>query len=446
MLLEFRTSNFKSFKEELVFSLIPAAKQTGLDYSIIGKKIGSKNYKGLCSAVIYGPNASGKTNIISAIDAFKLIVLRGHINNEEETKSPNVAAYSLELIPNNTLQESKPVSFYIKFIEDNYLIEYSIKIDLGRFLDVDYKRKVIEEELLVNSKRIFFRNENIEVFKTKELKEFLRKEVLYQFDKLNVIAMSNLHSNELFLMNGFKNIYSSKIVSLISNWFDNKLNTYCRADVLNFTRNIEDKKENSIFIEKTINEAAKCFGINSNALGYVKDKESNNTKLVSLFEKSKMAVPAKVFESYGTIRFVNMFPLILKILVNGGVLVVDEFDASIHPKALMNIINIFHNDEININNAQLIFNTHNPIFLNSNLFRRDEIKFIERDEDTHCSIHYSLSDFETTSSKKGPGVRKGEDYLNNYFINKYGAIMEVDFSDIIFDVLKTKRENRENED
>ena len=51
----------------------------------------------------------------------------------------------------------------------------------------------------------------------------------------------------------------------------------------------------------------------------------------------------------------------------GGTLIVDEFDASIHPMALMSIINIFHNDDINIHNAQLIFNTHNPIFLNSNL-------------------------------------------------------------------------------
>ena len=43
--------------------------------------------------------------------------------------------------------------------------------------------------------------------------------------------------------------------------------------------------------------------------------------------------------------------------------------------------------------AQLIFNTHNPIFLNANIVRRDEIKFVERDDETHLSAHYSLSDF-----------------------------------------------------
>lgn len=440
MLLEFKTSNFKSFKDEIVFSLIPAAKQKGLDYSIINKQIGNKNYKAVCSSVIYGPNAAGKTNIISAIDTFKQIVLRGHINNSEETQSPNFAAYSLELIANNALVEALPVCFYIKFIEEDFLFEYSIKLDLGKFLEIDYKRKIVEEELSINSKKVFFRTDtSLEVFKTKELKEILRDDVVIQFDNLKAIALSNIHDNELFLLNGFKNIYSSKIVSILTNWFEKKLNTYCRADLLNFTKSIDDNKENSVYIEKTIDEAAKTFGINSNALGYVKDEESSKSRLVSVFNESKTAIPAKVFESYGTVRFVNIFPIILKILVNGGVLIVDEFDASIHPNALMNIVNLFHNDEINIHHAQLIFNTHNPIFLNSSLFRRDEIKFVERDDQTHLSYHYSLSDFPTATSKNGPGVRKGEDYLNNYFIDKYGAIKDVDFSQIITRIVKTKK-------
>ncbi|MCY1152963.1 MAG: ATP-binding protein [Sphaerochaetaceae bacterium] len=440
MLLEFKTSNFKSFKDEIVFSLIPAAKQKGLDYSIINKQIGNKNYKAICSSVIYGPNAAGKTNIISAIDTFKQIVLRGHINNSEETQSPNFAAYSLELIANNALVEALPVCFYIKFIEEEFLFEYSIKLDLGKFLEIDYKRKIVEEELSINSKKVFFRTDtSLEVFKTKELKEILRDDVVIQFDNLKAIALSNIHDNELFLLNGFKNIYSSKIVSILTNWFEKKLNTYCRADLLNFTKSIDDNKENSVYIEKTIDEAAKTFGINSNALGYVKNEESSKSRLVSVFNESKTAIPAKVFESYGTVRFVNIFQIILKILVNGGVLIVDEFDASIHPNVLMNIVNIFHNDEINIHHAQLIFNTHNPIFLNSSLFRRDEIKFVERDDQTHLSYHYSLSDFPTATSKNGPGVRKGEDYLNNYFIDKYGAIKDVDFSQIITRIVKAKK-------
>lgn len=93
----------------------------------------------------------------------------------------------------------------------------------------------------------------------------------------------------------------------------------------------------------------------------------------------------------------------------------------------MNILNLFHNDEININHAQLIFNTHNPIFLNANLLRRDEIKFVERDSEDHTSTLFALSDFETSGEK---GVRKDGEYMKNYLSNQYGGIADVDFSSI----------------
>ena len=93
----------------------------------------------------------------------------------------------------------------------------------------------------------------------------------------------------------------------------------------------------------------------------------------------------------------------------------------------MNILNLFHNDEINVKHAQLIFNTHNPIFLNSNLLRRDEIKFVERTSDDHTSTLYALSDFGTAGEK---GVRKNGDYLKYYLANQYGGIADIDFSSV----------------
>ena len=92
-----------------------------------------------------------------------------------------------------------------------------------------------------------------------------------------------------------------------------------------------------------------------------------------------------------------------------------------------------------IHHAQLIFNTHNPIFLNSNLFRRDEIKFVERDDDTHDSVLYALSDFGTTGDK---GVRKHEDYMSKYFISQYGAIKDIDFTPIFEEILCDEKEGQ----
>ena len=171
------------------------------------------------------------------------------------------------------------------------------------------------------------------------------------------------------------------------------------------------------------------FGITSDEIVYpITDNSEQMTQLsvISLkARKQKIVVPSEFFESFGTSRFLNIFPIILDAIKEGYTLLIDELDASIHPMAVMNLINIFHNDEINQKGAQLIFNTHNPIFLNSALLRRDEIKFVEKDE--KGSSHYSLSDFGTSGEN---GVRKGEDYMKNYFINKYGAIKNVDFSEV----------------
>ncbi|MBS6645232.1 MAG: ATP-binding protein [Clostridiaceae bacterium] len=439
MLLEFKASNYKSFKEELIFSLIPAPKQKGLDYSVLHESIGKKTYKSLCSAVIYGSNASGKTNIIGAMDTFKSIVLRGNLRNEDDKNNPNAAADALELIPNNSLQAVAPVCFTIKFIADKFLVEYSFSADLGKFLDVEYPRRILTEILTINGSMVFSRNECLEFGSLDVIQNLLVNAFEQNAEGAIALSKSNLYAEELFLMNGFKAMFSSKLVALISNWLEKKFMIIYRADSMLITRKFSDPKKKSVYVEKTLNEAADYFGINSNAIGYVIEGESNEARLCSIFKEigNGTAIPAELFESYGTIRFINIFPLVVNAMLNGGTLVVDEFDASIHPMALMNIINIFHNDEINIHNAQLIFNTHNPIFLNGNIFRRDEIKFVERDDDSHFSSHYSLSDFGTAGKA---GVRKNEDYMKNYFIDRYGAIKDIDFTPIFEELMCNRKE------
>jgi len=429
MLLEFRAANYKSFKDELVFSLAPAPKQKGLDYSVMKEQAEKKVYRGLCSAVMYGPNASGKTNIIGAMDTFKSIVLRGNIRNDADDIEPNVAAGTLELIPNNSIGTSSPVEFSITFIEGGLHIEYAFSADIGVFLSAGQKRKIISETLKINQSLVFTRNKGLEFGSLEMIQEFFVNAFEQNADGAIALAKNNLNGEELFLMNGFKTMFSSKLVALISDWLEKKFMVIYRANSMRLIRKFSDPKKKSIHIEKTLNEAADYFGISSNALGYIIDSDNDEAKLYSLFENNKKAkaIPAELFESYGTIRFVNMFPLVVNALQNGGTLVVDEFDASIHPMALMSIINIFHNDDINTNHAQLVFNTHNPIFLNSNLFRRDEIKFVERDDESHLSSLYSLSDFGTAGKS---GVRKNEDYMKNYFVDRYGAIKDIDFAPI----------------
>ncbi len=428
MLLEFKMKNYKSFVDEMTFSMTPAPKQKGLDYSVFSMKAGSRFYKGLSTAVIYGPNASGKTNVIGAMDTFRSIVLRGSIRNADVI-SPNAAASALELVPNcNGVKE--PTEFSVRFLDAGLVVEYSVRADLGSFMDTEYPRKILEEKLIVNEKQVFLRKDDLVVDIPSVIKEYVNKSIKRKTPKMLELAADSLSDTELFLSNGFKSIYAQELVKRIMLWFNNKFIVVYRSDDMRLVRKFTDPKANTVYVETTLTEAAREFGIAGNALGYKsagKD-EAEDTILYSIL--GNKLLPAEMFESYGTIRFIHEFPLVILVLLNGGTLVMDEFDASIHPMALMNIINVFHNDDINKNHAQLIFNTHNPIFLDSSLLRRDEIKFVEREDETGNSIQYALSDFKTAD-----GIRKGEDYMNNYFVSRYGAIKDVDFSPILEKVI-----------
>lgn len=442
MLLNFTVKNYKSFKDKNVLSMIPAPKQKGLDYSICCEKIKNKNVKALCSTVMYGPNASGKTNIIGAMDTLRAIVLRGNIRNTDDQPTPNTAAYNLELIPNK--DSSDPVTMSIEFIDCGVKYTYSLTLNLGLFLKDKAERKVLNETLLVNDKVIFERDDKLVIDNLVAIENLLLDTNVIKDTDLIVIAEKSLIDDELFLTGAFKLLFAPKLVKQITDWFTDKFLIIYRSNAVQCFSRYVDPKKKTMYIDRTTESAAKMFGINSNNIGYITG-DDGTTQLCSVLGNIKsgkgIVIQSDVYESFGTLRFINIFPLIIRALHTGGTLVMDEFDASIHPAALMNIINIFHNDEVNINHAQLIFNTHNPIFLNSNMFRRDEIKFVERDEDTHTSSIYALSDFGTSGKN---GVRKGEDYMKNYFIDQYGAISDIDFTDLIKSILVNDGEVNEN--
>ena len=447
MLLKFEFENYKCFAKNTVFSMQPADKQRDIEYSVCREKIKGirKEIKAVCSSVIYGANASGKTNIISAMCTFKAIILRGNIRNEKiVSDSNNPSASKLELIPNFYSDSPKPVHFSIEFITDNMKVGYEISIDVGTFLNINYDRKVVFERLVVNDVEIYSRN-NSEVTFNDNLPASLRK-FIRKFDKKHediFTSSISLKKDELFLNNAFRIIFAPDLTEIITHWLEEKFIIICGFDktrMIPMLPEDDNVKLHKMYTNKSLNQALEQLGVNSSKVGFISEKEGSIPKLFSeiKIKNTKIQIQSDIFESLGTTRFVDLFPMILGGLCNGATIVIDEFDASIHPMALLSIINIFHNDEINTRHAQLIFNTHNPVFLNGNVFRRDEIKFVERNDET--SIIYSLSDFQTSGIN---GVRKGEDYMKHYFINKYGAINDIDFSQIFEDAMKNSVKKQE---
>ena len=435
MLLEYTFENYKSFSDDACFKMTPTPKLRQLSYSVLQEKVKNKDYKALCSSVIYGPNAAGKTSVIGALEVLKGIILEGNIEDKERDTT-NIAVNKLELVPNvNKLirDGASPVTLGVSAIDDGMLFKYELTFSVEGFLKKDITRKILSERLEVDEKLVFLREKNKVNFVQDISKAYLNTEK--DIGIFKDVAWK-VEDKELFLTGNFKAFYSNEIVKKIVEWFTNKLTIIYDAEQAAFIPEL--KKGKKLMFVDNLSELAKEFGSMANDVVYVTPKEGARPELCSVLNMkngNKRVISSRVYESLGTRRIVELFPALSNALIVGGTILVDELDACIHPMAIASIVNAFHNDDINKKHAQLIFNTHNPIYLNSRIFRSDEIKFVDREGKTHFSTVYALSDFGTAGTTR---AKNTNNYMKNYFVNKYGAIREVDFSKIFSKLVEEK--------
>lgn len=444
MLLDFRCKNFKAFHEGFDFEMKPNVRLTELKHSLLNEVIENKDVKALSTSVIYGPNAAGKTSLVHAMSCFRQIVLKGTIEDDEDDRIGDYVSANMSLIPFRFAKGEEPVEFDVSFTHNKTKYRYVLSIIVGEFLNKDYKRYINKEQLYVNDILIFNRTTNsVTDLYVKSIKESLN--VGYDIgdvEKYKTIMANNVTPISLLLVTDFNSFCSKSIVSEIKEWFTRKLTVVNSSNRIKFLPQLSENK-GEWMVDVYINQIAKEAGIVGNDFAYTSDSETHNTKLVSVLNKDKdnyVGIDSELIESLGTMRLIAIMPAILGALQVGATLIMDEMDASLHPMIIMNLITLFHNDEVNKKHAQLIFNTHNPIYLNRKLLRRDEIKFVERDKDTKSSYLYALSDFKTNGEMS---VRKTSDYMKNYFVNRYGAIENIDFTDIVIEMLSNEKLTKE---
>ena len=443
MLLSFRCNNFKAFCSGFDFNMIPEKRMKELGYSILKEKIGAKAVNALSASVIYGPNAAGKSSIVNAMSAMRRVVLRGGVkDNVDQRGDGHISEDSL--IPFAFQTQTRPVSFDALFAFHGVQYRYCISIYLGGFLEKDVAPYITHEQLYVNDERIYNREQDgVTELSLTSIESFLNKGYsMEETEKIQHLMSENLAHDSLLLTADFNSFCSKKIVNEIETWFRRQFVVINSSDHLRFFPVFPD--EEGAIMDESINQIAQEAGIIGSAFVYVQDAKTHSKKLMSLIKTGDSdkayGLDADQIESVGTMRLISIMPVVITALKEGAVLVMDELDASLHPMIVMNLISIFHNDEVNTNGAQLIFNTHNPIYLNHNLLRRDEIKFVERDKETKSSTLYALSDFKANGEAS---VRKTSDYMKNYFINRYGAIEDIDFTDIVSDILRGEAANEQ---
>jgi AAA15 family ATPase/GTPase len=134
-------------------------------------------------------------------------------------------------------------------------------------------------------------------------------------------------------------------------------------------------------------------------------EEENETKPVAFILAAQ--------EAEGTKKIFGLSPYILAALEFGGTLIIDEFDAKMHPHLTRKIVELFHSPSTNLNNAQLVFITHDSNLLDPHLLRRDQICFVQKDKNGATEL-YSLVEFK--------GVRNDASFEKDYLQGKYRAV------------------------
>lgn len=422
MLIKYVFQNFRSFKGKTQLSM-EAGTQRTLDENLIREN----NLRILPSAVIYGANASGKSNIIMSLALMREIVLQGSL----EALSPDLN--NMELYPFAHSSEQKPMLFEVEFTNEESRFLYSFEV-LTKPFDKE-KRQVISEQLWINSNKaliqIFERNlERVTINRDKKVLSLIQydEKLLREFEnKIN----KNLDSAELFLTHAFKTVISNDIADKVIDFFKNKLIVVSDFTLkkTNLTFSATDMPDKDFLAwNKTLDGFVKNADFGPQKILFKsqksEDEHSADMQLVSIYKSGKrdVMVPAELMESRGTLKLLDFAIPFETLFTRGGIFVLDEFDAAIHPELIKGIIALFNDQSVNKNGAQLIFTTHNPIYLNNKIFRRDQIKFVEKDKDTFESTIYSLADFGSTD------VRNDHNYLLNYFKGKYGTLPYIDFS------------------
>ena len=418
MLLMFKVKNYTSFKNESILDMRATAYVQHPNHVIhVNDKLGL-----LKATALYGANASGKSNFISAMFFFRQYIFSQFINKKEnEDFEINDSAVKMKLEPFGLLNDVNDASeFDIIFLHNDRQIQYGFECT---------PKEVLNEWLFIDDKKVFERTGVELSFGNKYqkllgaykklpaarlyiavLEYFLdeegRKQVLDDF-----ISFFNEDYNvftEILFESTVKGLagmigLSKKLVSDIE--YRKKVERYLRLIDVGIKR--LDVQTELIFDEQTGR----------------KRKEEVVRTVHNIYDEDGNAVGEKLFdlrqESTGTLRFLAYIQNIIEMIADGGVFIVDEMSARLHPLLTKLIVDIFCSSQNQ--KAQLIFTTHDISLLNNNQFRRDEVVFVDKNERGESSL-YALSDLR---------VREDATFHKDYLQGKYGAIPIFNYDDIM---------------
>jgi uncharacterized protein len=413
MLIEFQVKNYRSFRDHQVLSMVAGRFTEHTDTNTVAAEIPGFD-RFLRSSVVYGANAAGKTNLLRALQLMQTLVLNS-------ASSPPATALPYDPFKFAKSSRQEPSEFQVTFVESGTRYEYGFAFDAER----------IREEWLVEyvhprGRTIFERTFNAKARKYDwKFSEFLkgRRALWSESTRPNALFLSTaiqLNSKQLLpvfewfqkrlvVITGFTSLNPTLTLKLLeSSQGKEKVLPFLREADLGIT-GIDFKREPMVIQPGTI-----VIG-GAPIIEQIPGNPIPNLLKITLAhsgEGDEQIGMDLSDESAGTQVLFRSAGAWLQVWENGEVLLVDEIDTSLHPLLTRFLISKFHSQSSNPKNAQLIFSTHSTSFLNQDVFRRDQIWFVEKGTDGSSRL-YPLTDFSP----------RNDEVLDNWYLRgRYGAL------------------------
>lgn len=421
MFLQFCFKNFKSFRDDTILDM-SATKIS--EYS--ERVVSIANERILPVAAIFGANAHGKSNVLEALRYMHTYVVQSFdFGGDNDNKKTRKSFYKpTPFLFDESSKEAESL-FEVYFMDSEelgaktYNYGFTISSEGVKEEWLNYKTKSSRGEY----KRVFYRNEvdseyDLSGIPTKfqeNIKLSLQKETLIVSLGAKLRIQKLQHIRDWFINNEFADFGRP-----VENFFLSRLIPENFAE----DKTVQDKvvKYFSTFDSSIIGFDVQIIKSNDDE----DDDQINIDAIHKMVGSNKIAKIPLQNESSGTLKMFALYPMLQNVLDAGGVFIVDELNARLHPLLVRAFLITFLNPEINRNHAQLVFTTHDSWQLNGNGLRRDEIWFTEKDADGVSSL-YSLADF---VDEEGGKIRKDENYEKNYLLGKYGAIPSLNYFDM----------------
>ena len=389
MILEFCVTNYLSIKDELKLSFVASTLKENLSETNDTIPLSDTGMSIVRSAVIYGANASGKSNVLKALDFYKLFIIDS-FKNSQAGESIEVENFRL-----NSTTVNEPTTMEATFSDGNTIYRYGFEVtDKAVCTEWLYQR--------VNRKRakeveVFYREDgNTTVHpKSSLLQELVNKKMVRenalllstaaQFNDPKAVAI-------LKWLNDMQVLFCSEDDKLWQQAIKHLDNEALRNRIVAFAKYADLGIESIAKIDNQIVSSHRQY-----------DNEGREINNVTFSFNSN--------ESEGTIKYFSLAYPIIDALDNGKRIVIDELDSKLHPLLVKKIITLFNSSETNPKGAQLLFTTHDTFLLSANLFRRDQVWFTQKDN-FGATEAYSLAEYK---------VRRTSPFEKDYLQGKYGA-------------------------